>query len=246
VFVSSLRDQIAELLRDGRSVRQIAAELGCANNTVRYHRDRLGTNAPVRGVLVVNGAGSDAVAHVPTREAVADLLATGLTRAEVARQLKVSKATVSYHARRLGKPVDKRGARRYNWHAVQLFYDDGHSVRECILQFGFSTQSWHAAVKRGAIVPRPAAMPLAELCVVGVERARHHLKRRLIAAGALEDRCAGCDIREWRGSPLSLALHHVNGDGRDNRLENLQLLCPNCHSQTENFAGRKRGAREAA
>jgi 5-methylcytosine-specific restriction endonuclease McrA len=33
-------------------------------------------------------------------------------------------------------------------------------------------------------------------------------------------------------------LHHVNGDGRDNRLENLQLLCPNCHSQTDNFAGR--------
>jgi predicted HNH restriction endonuclease len=37
-----------------------------------------------------------------------------------------------------------------------------------------------------------------------------------------------------------MALHHVNGDGRDNRLENLQLLCPNCHSQTENFSGRGR------
>jgi 5-methylcytosine-specific restriction endonuclease McrA len=35
-----------------------------------------------------------------------------------------------------------------------------------------------------------------------------------------------------------MALHHINGDGRDNRLENLQFLCPNCHSQTENFAGR--------
>ena len=43
-----------------------------------------------------------------------------------------------------------------------------------------------------------------------------------------------------------MALHHVNGDGSDNRLENLQMLCPNCHSQTENFAGRKRRALRAA
>jgi hypothetical protein len=37
-----------------------------------------------------------------------------------------------------------------------------------------------------------------------------------------------------------MALHHVNGVGQDDRLENLQMLCPDCHSQTENFAGRNR------
>jgi len=42
------------------------------------------------------------------------------------------------------------------------------------------------------------------------------------------------------GEPISLCLHHINGSGRDNRLENLTLLCPNCHAQTENFAGRNR------
>jgi hypothetical protein len=63
----------------------------------------------------------------------------------------------------------------------------------------------------------------------------------LISAGLKANRCEVCGIEEWLGAPLSMALHHVNGDGSDNRLENLQMLCPNCHSQTENFAGRKRG-----
>jgi 5-methylcytosine-specific restriction endonuclease McrA len=70
---------------------------------------------------------------------------------------------------------------------------------------------------------------------------RGHLKGRLLGAGLKEGRCELCGINEWRGEPLSLALHHVNGDGQDNRLENLQLLCPNCHSQTPNFSGRNMG-----
>ena len=51
---------------------------------------------------------------------------------------------------------------------------------------------------------------------------------------------------DWLGKPLSMALHHVNGEGADNRLENLMMLCPNCHSQTENFSGRGRKRAEAA
>jgi 5-methylcytosine-specific restriction endonuclease McrA len=52
------------------------------------------------------------------------------------------------------------------------------------------------------------------------------------------NQCEACGISTWLGAPLTLALHHVNGDRLDNRLENLQLLCPNCHSQTPTFAGR--------
>jgi hypothetical protein len=169
---------------------------------------------------------------------IAELLDEGLTGGEVARHLAISPATVSYHRRKLGRPGAGAAARRYDWPAVQAYYDAGHSVRKCQARFGFSRQTWHAAAARGAIVPRPAEMPVELLLVAGVARSRGHLKRRPVRMGLKENRCEICGISDWRGAPLSLALHHVNGDGDDNRLENLQLLCPNCHSQTENFAGR--------
>jgi Homeodomain-like domain/HNH endonuclease len=177
---------------------------------------------------------------VETRILVARMLAQGMSRRGIAAALQLSRSTVSYHARRLGHPVDERGARRYDWGAVQRYYDEGHGVAECVKRFGFSRQTWSAAVARGAIVPRPHALPLERLLVADTYRSRHNLKNRLLGAGVKQNRCERCGLKEWCGRPLSMALHHVNGDGRDNRLENLQFLCPNCHSQTENFSGRGR------
>lgn len=150
----------------------------------------------------------------------------------------MSKSTVSYHAGRLGEPVDSRCARRYDWEEVQRYYDAGHSVRDCQDRFGFSRQTWHAAVNRGAIVARPHGLPLDELLVAGVYRARFNLKTRIVKAGLKQKLCEVCGIAALNGRPITLALHHVNGDRQDNRIENLQLLCPNCHSQTDTFAGR--------
>ena len=166
------------------------------------------------------------------------MLRRGMSRSEIARRLGLSKSTVSYHARRLGQPVDERGARRYDWDEVQRYYDEGKSVRECISRFGFSRHSWHAAVQRGAIVPRAYPMPMERLLVANTYRSRHNVKLRLLREGIKENRCEICGLTDWLGKPVSMALHHVNGDGRDNRLENLQMLCPNCHSQTDNFSAR--------
>lgn len=63
----------------------------------------------------------------------------------------------------------------------------------------------------------------------------HNLRLRLINEGIKEERCEECLNREWRGKPIKLHLHHKDGNDRNNALENLQVLCPNCHSYTETF-----------
>lgn len=127
---------------------------------------------------------------------------------------------------------------------IQRSYDVGLSVRECAELYGFSSCAWSDAVRRGAVTPRPRAMPLEQL--LGGRRNRNHLKQRLFELGLKENSCEICGCSEWCGLPLSLALHHINGRPHDNRLENLQLLCPNCHSQTQNFAGRNHRRDDAA
>lgn len=67
------------------------------------------------------------------------------------------------------------------------------------------------------------------------------LKEKLIKAEIFTHKCMGdnCDITEWRGRPLTLELDHIDGNKRNNSLTNLRLLCPNCHSQTDTWRGRK-------
>lgn len=166
-----------------------------------------------------------------------------MNRAEVARRLGLAKSTVSYHARRLGREIDDRFAKRFDWPLIQAYYDEGRSVRECAEVFGFTTWAWHGAVKQGRVTARPAFRPLAEVFAANTRRNRGHLKTRLLRAGLKEGCCERCGISDWFGEPLSLALHHINGDRLDNRLENLELLCPNCHSQTDTYSGRNRHRR---
>jgi hypothetical protein len=70
----------------------------------------------------------------------------------------------------------------------------------------------------------------------------HRLKRLIRGLDLLPYLCSVCDQSPtWNNQPLVLQIDHINGDAADNRLENLRFLCPNCHSQTDTFAGRNCG-----
>jgi hypothetical protein len=121
-----------------------------------------------------------------TRDRVLGLLAANRSQAEIAHLLGIIKSAVAYHARRVLDP-DPRFRRRYDWREIQAYYDEGHSVDECVARFGFSKPSWHAAKNRGEIRTRPRAMSIERL--LSGRRNRDHLKRRLNAAGLLPTRC---------------------------------------------------------
>lgn len=68
----------------------------------------------------------------------------------------------------------------------------------------------------------------------------YKLKNRLLKEGMLKYVCSCCKITTWQNKPLSLELDHIDGDKYNHKLENLRLLCPNCHSQTDTYRGRNK------
>lgn len=84
-----------------------------------------------------------------------------------------------------------------------------------------------------------SAKPISEILVDNSTYNRQQLKIRLIKEKLLEEKCYICGLLPiWQDKPLTLQLDRINGKNNDNRLPNLRLLCPNCHSQTETFCGR--------
>jgi hypothetical protein len=105
-------------------------------------------------------------------------------------------------------------------------------------RWGIDTSHFDAnAVRRRSLGRAPT--PLDEMLVEHSSFGRQTVKRRLLAAGLKQPICELCGQGEiWRGRQLALILDHINGVADDHRLENLQMVCPNCAATLSTHCGR--------
>lgn len=84
------------------------------------------------------------------------------------------------------------------------------------------------------------SIPLEEILIENSKKVLgHSLKKRIIKYGLLINECDECKLKNiWNNKPIVLQIDHINGNHFDHRLENLRLLCPNCHSQTLTFCSK--------
>jgi hypothetical protein len=157
-----------------------------------------------------------------------------------------------------GKPGPRPSARTspvWNKERLEEAVVDSDSMLDVLAKLGLPnsnrTSLLAAAAAYGIELPRGRGGNHTERRRLSIERsftkgARRasggHLRKLIIAMDFMPYICAECgQLPEWNGKLLVLPLDHINGDPTDSTLENLRFLCPNCHSQTETFAGRNIG-----
>jgi hypothetical protein len=86
----------------------------------------------------------------------------------------------------------------------------------------------------------PPKRDIEEYLCQGIKITSHRLRQRLIRENIFEHKCCICNLNEWMGKLIPLELDHINGNHDDNCLENLRIICPNCHAQTDTYRAKNR------
>ena len=114
-------------------------------------------------------------------------------------------------------------------------------IKKYIFEYGLNTKHFLGKGWNKGLVFNPnPEKPIEELLVKGRKYQSHKLRKRLIKIGLKDPWCEKCNwAKKTMSGYLPLELDHINGDSADNRIKNLRILCPNCHSLTPHHRGRK-------
>jgi hypothetical protein len=110
------------------------------------------------------------------------------------------------------------------------------TVQRRIADLKLDTAHWLGMANlRGKTHNWSKARPLESLLQRGSRYGSYYLKLRLIGSKVLQPVCDQCKLTQWLDKPIPLELDHIDGDGENNVLSNLRLLCPNCHALTTTY-----------
>ncbi len=250
---------------DGNSQGAVAKKLGCHIDTVQNnersaiaklimyvsHEDKAVASALSEQDWVIGRATYTRAFGILKKgepaNSIRRMLGEGYNQNQIVKALKVAQSTVSHHRKMMG--MGNAPLRKYDWTVIDADLRETRSLKITMKKWGFSYEAYKSAARRGEITlwKSMCSYSLDELLAFlsgkrAIPSHRRLLRKAMVASGT-PNRCACCKRSKWRGHPLALDLDHVDGDPWNNTIENLRLLCPNCHSITATWRGRNVKAR---
>ena len=149
---------------------------------------------------------------------------------ESLRKVIASSQSVRDALRRMGLRGAGGNYRYFEMYVEKYHIDIGH----------FLGKGW----SKNKRVPKEPVRTLEEILVQNSNFSIHQLKKRLFRVGLKRPKCEECGwAKRSEDGRIPIEIDHINGDHSDNRLENLRILCPNCHSMKLTHRGRNKGVR---
>lgn len=147
----------------------------------------------------------------------------------------------SYSEQELRDAVKESGSLRQVLQKLNIVAAGGNyeTTKKRISLYGIDTSHFHGQLwNKGKVIGPKRSIE--EYLVEGKLVGSHKLKLRLIAEGIKQHKCECCGITEWNGQPTPIELDHIDGNRYNNTLDNLRILCPNCHAQTDTYRGKNK------